>query len=88
MSDEFDRIWKETTVACFKVLSWYSPGGKEEWHENLCENSRCPYQYSNRALPEYRPIELLLHRPAHFGSIACQSCNKLCLDEASNKQRR
>jgi hypothetical protein len=35
MNDEFERIWKEAVVACFKgnLLSRHSPGGTEEKHE-------------------------------------------------------
>jgi len=28
-------MWKEAAVACLKVLSFYSPGGTEESHENI-----------------------------------------------------
>jgi hypothetical protein len=33
MNYKLERIWKEATVAYFKVLSWQSPGGTEEKHE-------------------------------------------------------
>jgi hypothetical protein len=55
MNDEFDRMWKEEAAVCFKVCSRHLPGGTEEMHGNLSQDSQCPYQYKNRALLEYEP---------------------------------
>jgi hypothetical protein len=35
MSDELERIRKETVVVYFNILSWHSPGEAGENHENL-----------------------------------------------------
>jgi hypothetical protein len=35
MNNELGRIWKETVVAEFEVLSLHLPGVIEENHENL-----------------------------------------------------
>jgi hypothetical protein len=34
VTDELEGIWKEAMVASFIILSWHSPGGTEENHEN------------------------------------------------------
>jgi hypothetical protein len=35
MNNELERIWKESVVASFKVLSRRLPGGSEENHEKI-----------------------------------------------------
>jgi hypothetical protein len=47
MNVGFKRIWKEVVIACFKLLSWNSPGGTEEDHENLSQHSPSRGQDSN-----------------------------------------
>jgi hypothetical protein len=33
VNDKLERIWKEATVAIFKVMSWNSPVVTEEYYE-------------------------------------------------------
>jgi hypothetical protein len=37
---QLEEIRKEVVRATFKVLSWHLPGGSEEMHENLTQDSR------------------------------------------------
>jgi hypothetical protein len=53
VNDQLERMWKKAVVAYFKVLSRHSPGGTEENHEILSQDSRCPVRYLNTGLPEY-----------------------------------
>jgi hypothetical protein len=46
MSDELERMWKETAIACFTVLSGHLPEGLEENCVNLYQDSECPGQDS------------------------------------------
>jgi hypothetical protein len=46
MNDELERMWKETSIAFFSVLSWHLPEGVEENCVNLNQDSKCPGQDS------------------------------------------
>jgi len=47
VDNEFERMWKETVVAIFKVLSLYLPGGtkKKVWTDDV------PADIRKRRLP-------------------------------------
>jgi hypothetical protein len=53
VNDELEKIWKEAVMTKFKVLSWYLPGGSEENHKNLSQDSQSPSQDLNLGPPEY-----------------------------------
>jgi hypothetical protein len=40
VNGECVKICNESVVSLFKVLSWHSPGGSEENHENVVEDSQ------------------------------------------------
>jgi hypothetical protein len=42
VNDELERICNEAAVAYFKLISRNLPGGPEENHETLRQDSRCP----------------------------------------------
>jgi hypothetical protein len=49
---ELEKMWKEVVMAKFKVLSWHIPGGTEEIHKNLSQDSQCPSRNLNPVPPE------------------------------------
>jgi hypothetical protein len=89
-------MWTEAAVAYFKVRCRHSPGATEERHETVSQDSRCSYQYMNRTLLEYKPrscnytnlLGARFNACLVLSRIAYNSCNKLYLNEASNKQGR
>jgi hypothetical protein len=44
VNDELEKMLKEAVVVYFKALSQHFPGGTEENHENVINDSRSPGQ--------------------------------------------
>jgi hypothetical protein len=40
VNNELERIWKEAVLVSFKVKSQHLPGGAEENHKNLTQDSQ------------------------------------------------
>jgi hypothetical protein len=53
VNDKLQRMWKEAAVASFKALFWHLPGGIEENHKKLSQDSRYPGQHLNPIHPAY-----------------------------------
>jgi hypothetical protein len=49
---------KEAVVACFNIPTWLLPGGIEEKHTNLSQDSRGPAWDSNWVYPGYEVLQL------------------------------
>jgi hypothetical protein len=63
-----------------EVTSGYFPGGTEENHKNIGQDSRCPSRDSNTALPALTPLPLplLLTVPASCSSSSVLLLVALC----------
>jgi hypothetical protein len=62
VNDESERVWKEAVVGQFEVLFRHLPGGTEENHKNLSQNSWPPGRDSNPEPPEYK-VGMLTTQP-------------------------
>jgi hypothetical protein len=54
--DDLERIWKESVMPNFKILSRHSPGGMRKTTKNLNQDSRKPglrFRDLNMGPPEY-----------------------------------
>jgi hypothetical protein len=58
VNKELERIWNEAIVAYFKVLSRHLPGGTEENHGNLSQDSRSPGRDLNSEPSEYEACKV------------------------------
>jgi hypothetical protein len=58
VNDEIERIWKETVVACFKVLyrNWWREIMKTM--TKLTQGSQSFYRWSNPRSPKHEPQRL------------------------------
>jgi hypothetical protein len=54
VNNELERMWKEAVMASFKVLSKHLPGGPEEKHEHLSQDSPSLGQELNLGPPKYK----------------------------------
>jgi hypothetical protein len=54
-------MWKDVVVVYLKVLSWHWPGGNEENHKKLYQDSQYACRDLNPGPPEYKAGMLTLN---------------------------
>jgi hypothetical protein len=59
-----------------EVLSWSFPGGTEENHKHLSQNSWCPSGDSNQVPPKYKSRVLPVDQPIQWISFSMKYRNK------------